>query len=95
MMKTYDIRIPKKVFNSNFYPYLNDTHRYLIFYGGAGSGKSYTIAQFIVYYMLSRKRFNLLVVRNTGKSNRDSTFALLKQIIIKWKLYKILCKIIF
>jgi len=30
----------------------------------------------------------LLVVRKTGKSNRDSTFALLKQIIIKWKLYK-------
>ena len=89
MMKTFDIRIPKKVFNKNFLPYLNDTHRYIIFYGGAGSGKSYTIAQFIVYYMLSRKRFNLLVVRNTGKSNRDSTFALLKQIIIKWKLYKI------
>lgn len=88
-MKTYDIKIPKRVFNSAFYPYLNDKHRYLIFYGGAGSGKSYTIAQFIVYYMLSRKRFNLLVVRNTGKSNRDSTFALLKQIIIKWKLYKI------
>lgn len=30
----------------------------------------------------------MLVVRRTGKSNRDSTFALLKQIIIKWKLYK-------
>ena len=88
-MKTYDIKIHKKVFNSNFYPYLNDKHRYLIFYGGAGSGKSYTIAQFIVYYMLSKSRFNLLVVRNTGKSNRDSTFALLKQIIIKWKLYKL------
>ena len=89
MMRTYDIKIPKRVFNKSFYPYLNDKHRYLIFYGGAGSGKSYTIAQFITYYLLSRKKFNLLVVRNTGKSNRDSTFALLKQIITKWKLYKI------
>ena len=88
-MKTYNIKIPKKAFNSTFYPYLNDKHRYLIFYGGAGSGKSYTIAQFIIYYMLVRQRFNLLVVRNTGKSNRDSTYALLKQIIIKWKLYKV------
>ena len=78
-MKTYNIRIPKKVFNSSFYPYLNDTHRYLIFYGGAGSGKSFTIAQFLVYYLLTRKRFNLLVIRNTGKSNRDSTFALLNK----------------
>lgn len=27
-----------------------------------------------------------MVVRNTGKSNRDSTFALFKQVIFKWKL---------
>jgi len=31
---------------------------------------------------------NLLVVRNTGKTNRDSTFALFKQIINKWNLSK-------
>lgn len=87
-MTSVNIKISKKVFNKKFLPYINDTHRYLIFYGGAGSGKSYTIGQFIVYHMLERKKFNLLVVRNTGKSNRDSTFALLKQIIIKWKLSK-------
>jgi phage terminase large subunit len=32
--------------------------------------------------------FNLLVVRATGKSNRDSTFALFKQVISKWNLSK-------
>ena len=87
-MTSINVKISKKVFNKKFLPYLNDTHRYLIFYGGAGSGKSYTIAEFIIYYMLERKKFNLLVVRNTGKSNRDSTYALLKQIISKWKLNK-------
>ena len=35
--------------------------------------------------MLKRK-MNLLVVRQTGKSNRDSTFALFKQLIREWKL---------
>lgn len=87
-MNSISIRISKKVFNKKFLPYLEDEHRYLVFYGGAGSGKSYTLAQFIIYHIIKRKKFNLLVVRNTGKSNRDSTFALLKQIIIKWKLFK-------
>lgn len=87
-MKSISINISKKVFNKKFLPYINDTHRYLVFYGGAGSGKSYTLAQFIIYHILERKRFNLLVVRNTGKSNRDSTYALLKQIITKWNLSK-------
>lgn len=87
-MKQINIKLSKKVFNKKLVQYLEDEHRYLIFWGGAGSGKSYTLAQFIIYYMLSRKKFNLLVVRNTGKSNRDSTYALLKQIITKWKLSK-------
>ena len=38
--------------------------------------------------MLSAKQLNLLVVRQTAESNRDSTFALFKQIIFKWKLDK-------
>lgn len=87
-MNSINIKISKKVFNKKFLPYIEDEHRYLIFVGGAGSGKSYTLAQFIIYHIIKRKKFNLLVVRNTGKSNRDSTFALLKQIIIKWKLFK-------
>ena len=82
------IEIPKKAFNSNFLPYLNNDTRYLVFYGGAGSGKSYFIGERYIYKMLNNDKFNLLVVRNTGKSNRDSTFALFKQIITKWKLYK-------
>ena len=81
------ITIKKRVFNDAFYPYLKDDHRYLIFHGGAGSGKSVFAAQRYVYKMLTQKQFNLLVVRNTGKTNRDSTYALFKQVLIKWKLY--------
>lgn len=82
------VQISQKVFNQYYLPYLNNESRYLILYGGAGSGKSYFAAERYVYKMLNEKNFNLLVVRATGKSNRDSTFALFKQIIYKWKLKK-------
>ena len=39
------ISIAKRVFNDNFYPYLENDSRYLIMYGGAGSGKSFFIDQ--------------------------------------------------
>lgn len=82
------ININKKIFNEKFLPYLDNTLRYLIFYGGAGSGKSFFICQRYVYKILKKKLCNLLVVRATGKSNRDSTFALFKQVINKWNLNK-------
>ena len=85
---TRTVSIPKSAFNTSFRELLDDAHRYLVLYGGAGSGKSYFIAERYIYKLFKQKNFNLLVVRNTGKSNRDSTYALFKQIIIKWNLYK-------
>ena len=88
MTNEISIQISSKVFNKSFIKYLDNDKRYLVFYGGAGSGKSYFIGERFIYKMLKSKTFNLLVVRKTGKSNRDSTFALFKQIINKWNLYK-------
>lgn len=87
MNNTLTVKIPAKVFNQAFKELLSDEHRYLILFGGAGSGKSYFIVERYIYKLLKEKTFNLLVVRNTGKTNRDSTYALFKQIIIKWGLY--------
>jgi len=87
-MSEVNINISKKVFNKAFIPYLDNDKRYLVFYGGAGSGKSFFVVERYIYKMLKNKKFNLLVVRATGKSNRDSTFALFKQVISKWKLHK-------
>ena len=50
---------------------------------GGSSGKSYYIVQRYVKKLMSQK-MNLLVVRQTGNTNRDSTFALFKQIIREW-----------
>ena len=82
------IKIPSKVFNKVYLPYLDNLNRYLIFYGGAGSGKSYFVVERYIKKILQQKMMNLLAVRATGKSNRDSTFALFKQVINKWKLSK-------
>lgn len=79
------INIKKEVFNDKYFPYLNNTDRYLLFYGGGSSGKSYFIVERYIYKCLNQK-MNLLVVRQTGDTNRKSTFALFKQVIKNWKL---------
>ena len=83
-----DIRVSKKVFNDVYLPYLENEDRYLLFYGGGSSGKSYFVAQRFIYHLMHPKRYNLLVVRQTGDTNRKSTFPLLKQVISNWNLGK-------
>ena len=81
-----NIKISKKVFNDVYLPYLDNIDRYLVFYGGGSSGKSYFIAQRYIYKLIHPTRCNLLVVRQTGDTNRRSTFPLLKQVISHWNL---------
>ena len=78
-----NVSISKKVFNDKYIPYLDNEDRYLLFYGGGSSGKSYYIVQRYIKKLMSKK-MNLLVVRQTGNTNRDSTFALFKQVIREW-----------
>ncbi len=80
------IHVDPKVFNPVYVPYLNCTDRYLIFYGGGSSGKSFFIAQRYILKMVTPQRCNLLCVRQTADTNRKSTFPLLKQVISLWRL---------
>ena len=88
------VEISKKVFNPRFLPLLeDDTHRYMVLYGGAGSGKSVFAVQRFLYRLLTLPLCNLLVVRAVAATNRDSTFALFQQIISKWGLSELFsCK---
>ena len=81
-----NIKISKSVFNDVYLPFLENDDRYLVFYGGGSSGKSYFIAQRWIYKLIHPSRCNLLVVRQTGDTNRRSTFPLLKQVISNWNL---------
>lgn len=64
-------------------PYLLDyTTRYNVFYGGAGSGKSYFVMQKIIIKALQYKR-KVLVIRKVGNTVRDSTWALFSELIYR------------
>ena len=80
------LALPQRAFNEKYRPLLRCRSRYVICYGGAGSGKSYFLAQRYVLRLLERPMCNVLVVRQVQRTNRDSTFALLRQVIRRWKL---------
>ena len=71
------INIHTNIFNPVYLPYLEDySTRFLLFYGGAGSGKSHFIAQRLVYKALKDTR-KILVLRKVNRTTKASTFQLL------------------
>jgi phage terminase large subunit len=72
--------------NDTFYPLISNTSRYLILYGGAGSGKSVFAAQKTVVRILSERPHKILVVRKVAKTLRQSCFAEIQSIISQWGL---------
>ena len=63
--------------NGTYMPYLYDySHRYEVYYGGAGSGKSVFIAQKLLLKALSDKR-KVLIIRKTLNSQKDSCWRLM------------------
>ena len=71
------IRIHKNVFNQVYLSDLEDYEkRFVVYYGGAGSGKSYYVAQKLVYKALKDVR-KVLVLRKVNRTTKNSTFQLL------------------
>lgn len=87
MSKPTQVNIPKEAFNSVYLPLLtDDTHRYLVLYGGAGSGKSVFAVQRYLVRLMQKPLCNLMVIRAVADTHRDSTYALFKQMIQSWGL---------
>lgn len=80
------IKIPRKAFNKAYIELLHCDKRYMVLYGGAGSGKSVFAVQRFIIRLLQEQLCNVLVVRAVAATNRDSTYALFSQIIHKWGL---------
>ena len=71
-----DLKIDKRIFNEAYYPYLLDySHRYEVFYGGAGSGKSVFVAQKLLIKALKEKR-KILVIRKVMATQLNSCWQL-------------------
>ncbi len=85
-MKQVNINIDRRVFNDVYFPILKNESRYLIIYGGAGSGKSVFIAQKHVLRCLSEKKHRFLIIRETFKSHRESTFKEIIEVLERWKI---------
>ena len=55
------VEVPKKAFNDKYVEYLDNDNRYLVLYGGAGSGKSYFIAERYIIKIMRADICNILV----------------------------------
>jgi phage terminase large subunit len=70
------IDIYPEIFNDAFFPYVEDyQHRFEVYYGGAGSGKSVFITQKILIKALTDMR-KVLIMRKVGSTIKDSCWQL-------------------
>lgn len=91
-MKVITLNINKSAFNDVYFPHLTDySHRYEVYYGGAGSGKSVFVTQKLICKACARKR-KVLVIRKYGTTLRDSVFQLFQDTLSKWQLLPF-CKV--
>jgi len=67
--------------NDKYLPYLLDTNRRLVLYGGSGSGKSVFAAQKIAHRTLTELGHKFLALRKVGETVKESIFAELKNAI--------------
>lgn len=81
-----DIKVSNAIFNSAFRPYLTDyRHRFEVYYGGAGSGKSVFITQKILLKALRSKR-KVLIMRKVGSTIKDSCWQLVLDTLSQFRL---------
>ena len=87
-----DLHLSREIFNEAYLPYLTDySHRYEVYYGGAGSGKSVFIAQKLLFKALNDKR-KALIVRKTLNSQKDSCWRLILEQLSQWQI-RSMCKV--
>ena len=81
-----NFQISKKIFSPHFYPYLFAySHRWNIFMGGAGSGKSHFVIQKLIIKACQSKR-KICMCRRYGTTINNSIWDLTKQMLRQLKL---------
>lgn len=69
-----------KELNACYKPYVDDTNRYLILMGGAGSGKSHFAAQKMLWRITSESNHRLIICRKVARTIRNSQYQMLKDV---------------
>ena len=71
------------IINKSYKFLFEDKNRFIIIYGGSGSGKSVSVAQYIFLDLISSNvKINWLVLRKVSTTLMDSTYAELKEVIV-------------
>ena len=81
-----EIEFSRDIFNDAYIPYYSNQLRYLVLYGGAGSGKSVFAAQKILCRLLDEDSHRFLLIRKVSKTIRKSQFQLFKDLIFMYGL---------
>lgn len=71
-----------------FVPLFQNTKRYEVVWGGAGSGKSHIVARRYLYRLLKESDVlhNILIIRKVDRTIKRSVFTLMRNLINRWKL---------
>lgn len=83
-----EIRWPawNRIVNETFVPLMTDRSRFLILYGGRGSGKSRAVAAKLLYLCLKSNHFRCLLIRNVLANIRESCFKDITDLIDEFNL---------
>lgn len=82
MMTEVKVKAIKKIWR-----FLRTTpYKVNLIYGGAGAGKSYTVAQYIVYLFLYAKNKHILVTRKTNPSLRLTAYRLVLNLLDQYQI---------
>ncbi|MFK8254635.1 PBSX family phage terminase large subunit [Leuconostoc mesenteroides] len=78
-MSAIDWNLPKMV-SKAYAPLFHTKHRYIVYKGSRGSGKSEAEATKVIYDIITKSYVNWLVLRRYANTNRQSTFTLLQKV---------------
>lgn len=74
------LKLSKNLFIPKLFPLLEDySTRWEVYFGSSGSGKSFFIAQKLIYRCLKEK-IRVLVCRKTGNTIHNSTYQQFKDV---------------
>lgn len=79
-----DLKKLKAITNSDYYPLYKNKSRYLVLYGGAGSGKSHFVCEKNLFRILKEDNHRILVMRKVARTSRRSTYQLFTDYIYRW-----------
>lgn len=88
-MQPVRIWIRKEIINPIYFPLLVCVSRFMVLYGGAGSGKSVFAAQKVLIRCLTEPHHRVLITRKVARTIRASQYQLLKDLISLYNLHSV------